>query len=340
MTYFLGPKSSKKYICNFCDYFTDKKSQYERHVLTLKHKRLTDTYQKSSVGSTSYFMCNCGKEYKHKQSLFTHKKKCNFINENIVIGISNENNNEIIVNSDINTNINNENSNTNTNINNDNSNIINKNYNDEENISYKDMFLKVMNENKEMRNIILEQQKQMSVLIPKIGNITNNTTNNTTNNQNVNIQVFLNEQCKDAINMSDFIKSIEVTLKQLDFTKTNGLANGISKTILENMSKLSIYERPLHCTDIKRETLYIKEDNEWSKDQSKEKIKQAIKKASSKNYNALQEWKSQNPDFIENDAKQDYFAKTISEIGKSTNNIDNKIIKNICKEIYIKDKKD
>ena len=74
MTYFLGPKSSKKYICNFCDYFTDKKSQYERHILTLKHKRLTDTYQKSSVGSTSYFMCNCGKEYKHKQSLFTHKK--------------------------------------------------------------------------------------------------------------------------------------------------------------------------------------------------------------------------------------------------------------------------
>jgi hypothetical protein len=317
MTDFLGPKSSKKYFCKKCDYLTDKKSQYERHILTLKHKRLTDTYQKSSIGSTSYYMCNCGKEYKHKQSLFTHKKKCNFINKNIVIDISNENNNEIIVNS----NINNEN-------------------NEEENISYKDMFLKVMNENKEMRNIILEQQKQMSVLIPKIGNITNNTTNNTTNNQNVNIQVFLNEQCKDAINMSDFIKSIEVTLKQLDFTKTNGLANGISKTILENMSKLSIYERPLHCTDIKRETLYIKEDNEWSKDQSKEKIKQAIKKASSKNYNALQEWKSQNPDFIENDAKQDYFARTISEIGKSTNNIDNKVIKNICKEIYIKDKKD
>ena len=170
-------------------------------------------------------------------------------------------------------------------------------------------------------------------MIPKIGN---NITNNTQNNK-FNINVFLNEKCKDAINMTDFVKSIEVSLQQLDFTKKNGLANGLSKTIMDNINKLSLYERPLHCTDVKRETLYIKDENEWSKDANKEKIKKAIKKASGKNYNALQDWKTENPDFLINDSKTDYFTKTITVIGKSGDATEDKIIKNLCKETYIKD---
>ena len=196
----------------------------------------------------------------------------------------------------------------------------------------------------ELKNIIIQQQsqinkqqEQLSEIIPKIGN--NNTTNNTQNNK-FNINVFLNEKCKDAINMTDFIKSIEVSIQQLDFTKQNGLVNGISKTIMDNMNKLSLYERPLHCTDTKRETLYIKEDDTWSKDTSREKIKRAIKKASGKNYNALQEWKTENPDFLNDDSKTDYFTKTISIIGKSDDATEEKIIKNLCKETYIKDSSD
>ena len=205
-------------------------------------------------------------------------------------------------------------------------------------MSYKDMFLTVVKENKEMRNIIMDQQKQMGELIPKIGNITNNTTNNTTNNnQKLNIQVFLNTQCKDALNMSDFIKSLEVSLEQLSFTKNNGLAAGLSKTIIENMNKLSLYERPLHCTDVKRETLYIKDDDKWTKDDSKEKIKNAIKKTCNKNYDALVNWKNDNPDFTNNDLKQDYFSHTLSTIGKSNEKVDTKVIKSICKETYVKD---
>ena len=195
-------------------------------------------------------------------------------------------------------------------------------------------------DNKELKVMIKElikenvkHQQQISELIPKIGN-NNNTINN---NQKFNIQVFLNEKCKDAINITDFIKSIEVSLQQLDFTKQNGLANGLSKTIMDNMNKLSVYERPLHCTDVKRETLYIKDENVWSKDNSKEKIKKAIKKASSKNYNAIQEWKTNNPDFLNNESKTDYFTKTITTIGKSGDGTEEKIIKNLCKETYIKD---
>ena len=183
----------------------------------------------------------------------------------------------------------------------------------------------------EQQKHLEEQHKQLFEIVPKIGNNTIN------NNQRFNINVFLNEKCKDAINMTDFIKSIEVSLQQLDFTKQNGLAHGLSKTIIDNMNKLSLYERPLHCTDLKRETLYIKDENEWSKDASKEKIKKAIKKATSKNYNALQEWKEENPDFMNNDNKTDYFTKTISIIGKSGDATEEKIIKNLCKETYIKD---
>ena len=121
------------------------------------------------------------------------------------------------------------------------------------------------NDNKEMREIIIKQhdhmvkqEKQISELIPKIGN--NNVHTNIQNNK-FNIQVFLNEQCKDAINMSDFVKSIEVSLQQLDYTKEKGFVNGLSSVIIENMNKLGLYERPIHCTDTKRETLYIKDDD-------------------------------------------------------------------------------
>ena len=189
------------------------------------------------------------------------------------------------------------------------------------------MMVNMMKENQELRS-------QISELIPKVGN--NNTTHNNTLNQKFNINVFLNEQCKDALNMNDFIKSINISLEQLDFTKKNGLIDGLSNAIVENMNKLSLYQRPMHCTDTKRETLYIKEEDKWTKDDNKEKIKNAIKKASTKNYNALEEWKSKNPDFTNDDLKQEYFSNVISTIGKTSEQIDDKIIKNLCKETYIK----
>ena len=301
MTDFLEPKSSISFHCKNCDYFTNKKSQYIRHISTLKHKRLTNTDQiltdLSSNSSSAKYICNCGKNYKHKQSLFNHKKKCNFMSKDTT---------ELII----------------------------KEHEDG-NIDYKQMFLTLMNDNKEMRNIIIKQQEQMNEILPKIGNNNNNNNTNIQNNK-FNIKLFLNEQCKDAINISDFIKSLHITIEQLDFTNKKGLADGLSKSIIENMNKLSIYKRPMHCTDTKRETLYIKDDDNWSKDINKEKIKRVINKASSKNYNALMEWKKLNPDFMNNEDKTDYFTKTISTIGKPSSSIDEKVIKKLCKEMYVK----
>ena len=293
-------KVSQKFYCILCDYKCIKKSNFEKHLSTEKHKKrllddqiMTNDDLKVAKVAQPLFTCECGKKYKYKQGLSVHTKKCNFILDDH----SDNSNNQLTLSNDV--------------------------------------IMKLLNDNQELKNIIFKQQEQISELIPKVGN--NNTNNTINNNQKFNINVFLNEQCKDAINLSDFIKSLHVTLEQLDFTKQNGLADGISKTIIDNMSKLSIYERPMHCTDVKRETLYIKENNAWSKDVAKEKVKSVIKKTSSKNFNALMDWKTLNPEFMKNEDKTDYFTKTISTIGKSTYSIDEKVIKKLCKEIYVKD---
>ena len=291
-------KVAQLFYCVKCDYKCIKKSNFEKHLATVKHKKqllddqiMTNDDQKVAKVAQPLFTCECGKKYKYKQGLSVHKKNCKFFLDEQ----SDNSNNKLTLSNDV--------------------------------------VLKLLNDNQELKNIIVQQQTQISELIPKVGNNNNNTINN---NQKFNINVFLNEQCKDAINLSDFVKSLQVTLEQLDFTKQNGLADGLSKTIIDNMNKLSIYERPMHCTDIKRETLYIKEDDEWTKDNNKEKIKQAIKKTSSKNYNALNNWKDDNPDFSDNENKSEFFSKTISTIGKPTTIIDDKIIKNLCKETYVK----
>ena len=207
---------------------------------------------------------------------------------------------------------------------------------DSNEISYKDMFLTMVNENKEMRNMIIEQQKLIVETIPKVGN-NNNNTNTVNNNQRFNINVFLNEKCKDAMNISDFIKSIEVSLEQLDLTKSKGLEAGITSVIMENMSNLSVYERPIHCTDTKRETLYIKDGDKWEKDRDKSKIKHVIKKTSGKNYDALVKWTKENPDFMDSDDKQRYYALALSKLGKPLEGVDDKVIKKICSNTYLKE---
>ena len=192
----------------------------------------------------------------------------------------------------------------------------------------KELILEVV---KQQQNQIKELTNTIKELIPKVG------TNITTTNQKFNIQVFLNEKCKDAINMSDFIRSIEVSLQQLDYTKHNGLVNGLSNVIIENMNKLGLYQRPIHCTDIKRESLYIKDDDNWEKDVNKEKIRKAIKNVSTKQFYALSKWTKENPDFQNNENKQNYYTHTLVAIANNKEHNDDKIIKKLCTSSYIKE---
>ena len=329
MTNEIVGKSSKKWECKICDYITCRSDNYKKHLQSIKHKNKENTklYEENTkntnekvgkvgkVGNTlvkNNWTCICGKEYKHASSLWNHKQKCIYIeNEE-----ESEENCEEIVEHKL-----------------------------DKELELKDMFLTVVNENKELRGMMVEQQKtimeqskQMTEIIPKIGN-NNSTTNNNTinNNQRFSINVFLNEQCKDAINMSDFIKSISVSLEQLDFTKTQGLEKGISQVIMDNMNKLSLYERPMHCTDTKRETIYIKDNDKWEKDKTKEKLKHVIKKTSNKNYTALANWTKENPDYMEDDSKQMFYARAMSTLGKPIDNVEDKIVKKICSNTYLKE---
>ena len=307
MTYPKNVDSCPKFVCQKCDFKCFKKGDYTRHINTIKHKRTTNTYFDAIDFIKNKLTCECGKTYKHKQSLFNHKKTCTFKENKLILTIQ------------------------------DNMSSKETNETNETNEELKELVCKLITENIEIKNTILKEnqelRKQVSELIPRIGN------NNNTIKQKFNINVFLNEQCKDAINMNDFINSIEISLDQLDYTKKHGLCDGLSNAILQNMNKLSLHERPMHCTDIKRETLYIKDDDKWKRDETKNKIKKAIKKVSVKNYGALKNWKTENPDFIEHDTKQDYFAHVISTIGKPLEKVDPKVIKNLCKETYIKDDK-
>jgi len=160
--------------------------------------------------------------------------------------------------------------------------------------------------NDDLMNIICEQTKLIekvvnhnSELVSNLCKSNNNTTtiNQTTNNNRFNINVFLNETCKDAINFSDFIKNIQVSYEDLENNIQLGFVNGISKIFLDNLKQLDVYDRPIHCTDVKRETMYIKDENVWTKQPDDDKLQRAIQTVSYRSMGKLAEWKQENPDY-------------------------------------------
>jgi hypothetical protein len=199
-----------------------------------------------------------------------------------------------------------------------------------------ELVLKLIKDNSEMMKIIKGQQEQINSIIPKVGNITNNTTNNTTNNFNLN--VFLNEKCKDALNISDFIDSLKITLDDLLFSKKNGISRGITDVMIKGLKELDVYKRPIHCTDIKRDTMYIKDEDKWHKDENHTTMKNTIVKIADKERTALYQWANDNPDWMETESKQIEYLTMVRSICEPIENYDNyerKIIKHIEKEIIV-----
>ena len=186
---------------------------------------------------------------------------------------------------------------------------------------------------KELKDIILKQQEQISELIPKVGNNNNNINHN---NQKVNINVFLNEHCKDAMSLNDFVESIEISLKNLLTTKSKGLTHGLNDIINENMNKLSIYERPIHCTDKKRETLYVKHDN-WEKDIDKTHTINMLKGLQLQQIKTLNIWKEAHPNYMENEELKHEYMILVNKCTKPLSESEKKLFKNLCDNTYIKD---
>jgi len=299
------PINPLKYECSNCKYITDNKKDYNKHILTAKHLRLTKYLQNVPEIPTpeKIFICDCSKEYKHRQSLYTHKQKCslkiieNIIEENI---IESENNN----------------------------------------IS-PELIFNIIHQNQEFKNLLIEQNKTI-IELSKNNNTTNiNNSHNNSHNKTFNLQLFLNETCKDAMNIMDFVDSIKIQMSDIESIGELGFVNGMSKLIIKNLKALDENMRPIHCNDPKRDSLYVKDKNVWEKEDSdNKKIKKAIKYISHKNICAIPEWREKYPDCIYSDSKKsDQYNHIVVEAmgGPGDNDAEkaDKIVKKIAREVTI-----
>jgi len=190
---------------------------------------------------------------------------------------------------------------------------------------YKAMFIALLKNNDKM-------VETMAEMVPKIGN-----NNNSNSHNKFNLNVFLNEKCKDAMTMDKFIESIEISMKNLLTTKDKGLAEGISNIFVENMNKLSLHERPLHCTDTKRETLYIKNDK-WEKDKDNKQVKGNMRAIAQKQVRSLNKWTEEHPNYMNVSHLQDEYTKLVRGISDTLDPNEDKVLKNVCNNVYLSDK--
>jgi hypothetical protein len=211
----------------------------------------------------------------------------------------------------------------------------------EEKVDHEELIKVLMKQNEEFKSMLIEQNNKI-MEIAKEGKYITNNNNNTTNNNNFNLNFFLNEKCKDALNIMDFINQLQLKLSDLDMVGRVGYTEGISKIFIRGLKELDVFKRPIHCSDLKRETLYVKDKDAWEKDNdNKEKLKLAIKHISAKNMKNLTAWVEENPESEDYDSKKhmEYHNIIIKATGGSTKEEDeknyNKIISNVAKEVMI-----
>jgi len=307
------PKNAENFCCKNCDFVCRKKSDWNRHILRPKHLQSINEAKNQEKNAHT---CKCGKNYKYYSGLWKHANTCEVVlfNKNMPAEkkIHKPNEHDII------------------------ELLINEN---------KD----VKNENKDFKNIIMELvksnaefQKQIIDVCHKQNNTTISNNNNTThsNNKTFNLQFFLNEQCKDAMNMSDFVNTFELKLADLESVGDLGYVEGISKIIVERLNSMDIYKRPMHCSDAKRETLYIKDADKWEKEaKHNPKLRKAIQTVSFKNMKLVTTWSDTYPESKNSESRlNDRYMKLIKQsTGGNGDNADNedKIIRRIAKEIVI-----
>ena len=239
------PKNAEKYYCKLCDFGCSKQSNYDNHISTRKHKMIVN-YSKMIVKKCqNKYACICGKSYKHDSGYYKHKKTCTYVEE------KEENTNEKII--------------TQNSGGTDNTELVVQLINS----VATQIINPLVSSHNDLQNLVVNE------LIPKIGNTNcnnNNTMNNTTNNNKFNMNIYLNEKCKDAMTLSDFIDNLQISDEDFETTRTEGIVSGLTDIFTKELRNLDVRKLPIHCSDIKRETFYIKEDNEWVKDDGKKSI--------------------------------------------------------------------
>lgn len=307
-------KKAPKFYCKFCDFSSSDKKDFKRHLLTRKHISLKNDNKNDNNDNTHCaFACKkCGKEYKHRSGLSRHKKKCfNDIKKNV----------EFCGNFSGKT---------------AKSEIPKKNVqNLESEISDKNLIKMLVAQNEKL----MSQTQKLVEIIPKIGN----TTTNNTQNNNISINVYLNEHCKDAMNLKDFVQNLKITVDDLVFQGENGYIKGIENIFTKQLQDLHPTERPIHCSDQKRMQFYVKEDDEWQKDNTHEKIDKTLSDLTVRQIHELKKWEEVHPDYLTNDDEMKHWQNLVSEItgnskstksGKKQRDI---IKKNLAQNINMKE---
>jgi hypothetical protein len=287
------PKVPDIFSCLACDYNSVRESQYNRHLLTHKHKILTNTNKKVPKGSeTICYHCSCGNVYKFASSLCYHKKKCPG-----ALGKCTEEDCKplpVITNTPIISN---------------------------------DVVIKLIEQNEKLQEQLISLSREKSV----INNIVNNT-------NNFNLNLFLNEKCKDALNISDFIESLKITLDDLAYSKNKGLVEGITNVMIRGLRQLDIHKRPIHCTDAKRDTVYIKDCEKWEKDDNHEKMKDTIVKIANKERNSICKWVEKHPNWFDTEEMQIEYLTMVRNVCEPIENFEKnekKIIRNVSREVIL-----
>jgi hypothetical protein len=298
----LSQKQAFNYYCSYCDYGTCKKSNYNTHILSAKHNRVTNGYIRgqNSAENKPYLdnislSCECGKIYQHRQGLWRHKKICSIKNE------------------------------------------------EKTDFTDKELVMMLLKQN---NDLIKEQSDIKQIILEIVKNGTTNNSYNTTNSHNkaFNLNFFLNETCKNAMNITDFVDSINLQLSDLEKVGEIGYVEGISNIIIKNLNALDETKRPVHCTDKKRETIYVKDQGQWEKeDDNKSKLKKAINKVAHKNIKLISQFREKYPECIKCESRlSDKYNKMIIEAmgGPGDNNEEKheKIIKNITRATTISQK--
>jgi hypothetical protein len=300
--------------CSFCNFKCYKNSDWTRHISTDKHTRRKDgnKIELSETKKNAKYACKCGKTYSANSGLWKHSKTCNLEDKQTNIDFSSKE--ELLFE------------------------LLkqNKDTTDKD----QNIIMMLIKENSDFKSMMLEQQ---NIMMEIVKNGTHNTINNThTNSHNkaFNLNFFLNETCKDAMNIMDFVDSIKLQLTDLEKVGEIGYVEGISNIIVKNLKELDVNKRPVHCTDKKRETMYIKDDDKWEKDEEKLKLHKVVRKVACKNQNLIHKFKEEHPDYNKYHSKfSDQYNKIIVESmgGPGDNDFEKeeKIIKNISKEVFV-----
>ena len=304
-------KNAKIFECSYCDFKCYKKSNYDKHILTDKHKKIMNGNEMVIKNAEQYVCDRCSSIYKYKSGLCRHIKKCQSFKDIQLEKYDDTPSENMIV--------------TTTKYEHDMTQLTS-------------LVIEVVKNNSEFQKQMFDMCKNMQANI--VSN-SNNNNNNTTNN-NFNLQVFLNEYCKDAMNISEFVDSFDLQLSDLENVGRVGYIEGMSNIIINKIKDMDVNKRPIHCSDLKREVIYIKDDDVWEReDANNTKFRKVIKKVAGKNIGMLTDWQDKYPECLDIDSEYNDIYMKLMQAAMGPNDTEGtevKIMKKVLKHIVI-DKK-